>query len=140
MSAIQTIQSRLGVHLLSGPLPSNMEEEGIFGIVHSSSILGVNFVRDFFARVADITGGSAGGYEKAAKDSIERALEELALKARALGANAVVNIDIDTSSAGRSMVMTIAYGTAVIAKDRETPVVAKAPPEPIKYLHPNPLG
>lgn len=140
MSAIQSIQSRLGVHLLSGPLPSSMQEEGIFGVVHASSILGVNFVRDFFARVVDVTGGSARGYENAAKASIEHALEELALKARALGANAVVDIDIDTSAAGRSMVMTIAYGTAVIAKDREESSAPAAAPAPIKYLNPHPLG
>ncbi len=136
MSNIQAIQSRLGVHLLSGPLPATMQEEAVFGIVHSSSILGVNFVRDFFSRIVDVTGGPARGFENAAKASIENALEELAYKAKALGANAVTNIEIDTCTAGRSMVMTIAYGTAVIARDKADQSAA----EPVKYLNPYPLG
>lgn len=137
MSRAQDIQNRYGIHLLSGPLPSSMEEVEVFGMVHANAIVGVNFVRDFFSRVADVTGGRAGGFEKATRASIDYALEELAKQAAALGANAITSIDIDTSQAGRSMVMTVAYGTAIVARGRKE---AELAPAPTHYLHPQPLG
>lgn len=134
MSRTQDLQSHLGVHLLCGELPSSMQAEAVFGLVHGTSIMGANFVKDFFARVADVTGGRVTGYEKAVRSAIDAALEELARKAAALGANAVINIDIDTGALHGTMVMATAYGTAVVARDKP----AAAPP--VKYLHPEPLG
>ena len=137
MSDVQDLQQRSGVHLLSGNLPEAMEMEAVFGIVHGQAIIGANFVKDFFARVADVTGGRVSGYERALQSAIETALNEVARHARALGANAVINIDIDASPMGKSMVMAVAYGTAVIAKEKSSePVQA----QPIKYLNPQPLG
>lgn len=132
MSKTQDLQERYGVHLLSGPLPEGMSPVSVFGIVYGNAIMGANFVKDFFARVADVTGGRVSGYERASRSAVDSALEELARKARELGANAVTNIDIDVSSMGKSMVMATAYGTAVIARER--------PSEPVRYLHSQPLG
>ncbi len=134
MQKPQQIQSRLGVHLLSSELPPSMQAQEVYGLVHSTAIIGANFIKDFFARVADVTGGRVGGYERAANSAIDNALEELARKARELGANAVVGIDIDTSTLGNSMVMATAYGTAVLAYDKPQPQ------EPVHYLNPQPLG
>lgn len=137
MSKTQDLQSRMGVHLLCGELPSTMKAEAVFGLVHGTSIMGANFVKDFFARVADVTGGRVTGYEKAARSAIDAALEELCRKASALGANAVIHIDVDTGALNGTMIMATAYGTAVIARDK--PADASEHP-PVKYLNPNPLG
>ncbi len=75
------------------------------GIVSGDAIVGANMFRDFFASIRDIVGGRAGGYEKALGDLIE--------EARALGANAVVGIDLDYETVGESMLMVSANGTAV---------------------------
>ena len=84
-----------------------------FGIVSGDAIVGANLFRDFFAGIRDIVGGRAGGYEKALRGAKDAALEDLAEDARALGANAVVGIDLDYETVGDSMLMVSANGTAV---------------------------
>ena len=83
------------------------------GIFSGDAIVGANMFRDFFAGIRDIVGGRAGGYEKALRGAKEAALEDLAEEARALGANAVVGIDLDYETVGESMLMVSANGTAV---------------------------
>ena len=83
------------------------------GIVSGDAIVGANVFRDVFARVRDVVGGRAGGYEKALRGAKEHALEDLAEQARALGANAVVAVDLDYEVVGNSMLMVSANGTAV---------------------------
>ncbi len=83
------------------------------GIVSGDAIVGANLFRDFFAGIRDIVGGRAGGYEKALRGAKDAALEDLAEDARALGANAVVGIDLDYETVGKSMLMVSANGTAV---------------------------
>jgi len=60
-------------------------------------------------------GGRSGAYEAELKRAREIALGELAERARALGANAVIGIDIDYEvlGQGNSMLMVTASGTAV---------------------------
>ncbi len=83
------------------------------GIVSGDAIVGANLFRDFFAGIRDIVGGRAGGYEKALRGAKDAALEDLAEDARALGANAVVGIDLDYETVGESMLMVSANGTTV---------------------------
>jgi uncharacterized protein YbjQ (UPF0145 family) len=81
------------------------------GVVTGEAILGANIFRDFFAGIRDIVGGRSGAYDKAR----EIAFEELGSQARALGADAVVGIDIDYETVGQngSMLMVSVSGTAV---------------------------
>ena len=78
-------------------------------------ILGANIFRDFFAGIRDIVGGRSGAYEKELRKAREIAFEELGSQARALGADAVVGIDIDYETVGQngSMLMVSVSGTAV---------------------------
>lgn len=138
MATPQELQSRYGVHLLAGELPQSMKAEAIFGLVHGTSIMGANFVKDFFARVADVTGGRVGGYEKAVRGAVDRALEEMVSKAAKLGANAIVNVRIVTSAVHGTIMMATVSGTAVYAE--ETPDPDSHSKEPFKYLNPEPLG
>jgi uncharacterized protein YbjQ (UPF0145 family) len=86
-----------------------------FGLVAAETILGANVFRDFFASIRDIVGGRAGSYEKVLADARESAIGEMTAKAKALGANAVVGVDIDYETLGSngSMLMVTAAGTAV---------------------------
>jgi uncharacterized protein YbjQ (UPF0145 family) len=86
------------------------------GIVTGEVILGANFFKDFLASIRDIVGGRSGSYEKVLKEAKDNALEELTEKARAMGANAIIGIDLDyeTLGANGSMLMVSASGTAVI--------------------------
>ena len=83
------------------------------GIVVGEAIMGANVVRDFFASVTDIVGGRSGAYESKLRDAREPAMTELEEHARALGANAVVGVDIDYEVVADSMLMVSVSGTAV---------------------------
>lgn len=83
------------------------------GIVVGEAIMGANIVRDFFAQVTDIVGGRSGQYETKLRDARETAMAELTEEALALGANAVVGIDIDYEVVADSMLMVSVSGTAV---------------------------
>lgn len=86
------------------------------GIVTSESIIGANFVRDFFASIRDVIGGRSSSYESVLREAKDAALRELQQEAERLGANAVVGVDLDYETVGGSgsMLMVTASGTAVI--------------------------
>ncbi len=83
------------------------------GIVSGDAILGANMFRDLFARVRDVVGGRAGGYEKALRGAKEAALEDIAEEAAERGATAIIAVDLDYESVGDSMLMVSVNGTAV---------------------------
>ncbi len=84
------------------------------GIVVGEAIMGANVVRDFFASVTDIVGGRSGAYESKLQDARETALAELEQRAYAVGATAVVGVDLDYEVIADSMLMVSASGTAVV--------------------------
>ena len=83
------------------------------GIVVGEAILGANVFRDIFAGITDIIGGRSGSYEQELGRAREIALDELQERAQALGANAVVGVDLDYEVIN-SMMMVSASGTAVV--------------------------
>lgn len=83
------------------------------GIVVGEAIMGANVVRDVFASITDIVGGRSGAYEAKLQDARDTAMSELQDRARDMGANAVVGIDLDYEVVGQSMLMVSASGTAV---------------------------
>ena len=72
--------------------------------------------KDLFAGIRDIVGGRAGSYEKVLRQAKDEAMQEMMERAHALGANAIVGIDLDyeTIGANGSMLMVAASGTAVV--------------------------
>lgn len=88
------------------------------GIVSGEAILGANIFKDMFASIRDIVGGRAAGYEKDLKKAKEIAVQEMIDEALALGADAVVGVDLDYEVLGaqNSMLMVGANGTAVRLK------------------------
>lgn len=84
------------------------------GVVHGESIIGANIVRDVFAKIRDIVGGRAGAYEKSLQEARETAMRELAERADALAADAIVGISVDIEAiGGGGMLLVAATGTAV---------------------------
>jgi uncharacterized protein YbjQ (UPF0145 family) len=82
------------------------------GIVVGEAILGANVFRDLFAQVTDIIGGRSASYEKSLAEARDTALRELEERAVALGATAVVGVDLDYEVIN-NMLMVSASGTAV---------------------------
>ena len=86
-------------------------------IVFGEVVAGANFIRDFFASITDVIGGRSTVYERRLARAREDALEEIQEKAKALGANAVVGVEIHYTTVGvKSMFMVIASGTAVVVR------------------------
>lgn len=85
------------------------------GIVTSQTIIGANFIKDILGSLRDIFGGRSSAYEKVLEEAKTHAMNELLQKAAALGADAVVGIDLDYETIGSSgsMLMVSASGTAV---------------------------
>ena len=85
------------------------------GVVTGETIIGANVFRDFLAGVRDFFGGRSASYEAVLREAKDTALEEMARQAEALGANAVVRIDLDYETVGGSgsMLMVTCSGTAV---------------------------
>lgn len=86
------------------------------GVVAGEAILGANLFKDLFAGIRDLVGGRSATYERELQKAREIALQELQERARELGANAVVGIDLDYEVIGQngSMLMVSASGTAVV--------------------------
>ena len=86
------------------------------GIVTGEAIMGANIFKDLFAGIRDIVGGRSAAYENELQRAKEIALQELQNRASAMGANAIVAVDLDyeTIGANGSMLMVSASGTAVV--------------------------
>jgi uncharacterized protein YbjQ (UPF0145 family) len=89
--------------------------EQYLGVVSSEVIIGANIIKDIFAGLRDILGGRSATYERVLDEAKQSALAELEQRASAMGANAIVGIDLDfeTVGANGSMLMVSASGTAV---------------------------
>ena len=85
------------------------------GVVFGEVIVGVNFLKDFAAGIRDLIGGRSNTYEQELVNARATAMKELEARARAMGADAVVGIDIDYEvlGQGNGMLMVTASGTAV---------------------------
>lgn len=89
-----------------------------WGLIVRSRGLGGNFI----ASLRTIFGGEIHEYSELLNQSRQQALERMKEHARALGANAVVSVDFDSSELGQSMTEVLAYGTAVVVEKETAPV------------------
>jgi uncharacterized protein YbjQ (UPF0145 family) len=99
------------------PTLQGKEIERYLGIVSGEAIMGANVVRDFLASVTDVIGGRSSAYENKLAEGREIAIREMEDKARRMGANAVVGVDLDFETLREGMMMCIATGTAVYVKE-----------------------
>ena len=86
------------------------------GIVSGDTVLGTNIFADFLASIRDVIGGRSGSYEDKLQAAKDTALAEMAARAKALGADAVIGVDLDYHSIGganKTLLMVVANGTAV---------------------------
>ncbi|MBR4994782.1 MAG: putative heavy metal-binding protein [Alistipes sp.] len=85
------------------------------GVVFGEVIVGINFIKDFAASIRDFIGGRSNTYEKELISARDSAMNEMRQRAMAMGADAVVGIDIDYEVLGQNggMLMVTASGTAV---------------------------
>lgn len=85
------------------------------GVVFGEVISGVNFIKDFAAGLSNFFGGRSGSYEEELIQAREKAFEEMEARAKKLGADAIVGVDVDYEVLGadNGMLMVSVSGTAV---------------------------
>ena len=86
------------------------------GIVVGAVVAGVDVIKDFTAGISNFFGGRSSTYEGELIQARQNALREMEERAREIGANAVVGVDIDYEVLGSNngMLMVTASGTAVV--------------------------
>ena len=114
---VPAVREVIGVHLMIVTTTHEIQGKQIndyLGIVVGETILATNIFRDIGAGLRDIVGGRSGAYEKKMVEAREIAIREMEERAQALGADAVVGVDIDyDETVGNGMMMVSASGTAV---------------------------
>lgn len=88
------------------------------GLVQGSTVRAKNFGRDMMAGLKNIVGGELKGYTELLNESRQEALERMKEQARAIGANAVINVRFSTANIAAGASEILAYGTAVVLNKR----------------------
>ncbi|TAN46300.1 MAG: YbjQ family protein [Rhodospirillales bacterium] len=86
------------------------------GLVSGEAVQGTNLFKDLFAGIRDIVGGRSGAYENELRKAKDTAIGEMIEEAKALGADAVVGVDLDYQAIGgdaKTLLMVSVNGTAV---------------------------
>ncbi|BAD86115.1 hypothetical protein, conserved, DUF74 family [Thermococcus kodakarensis KOD1] len=89
------------------------------GIARGGIVKATHIGRDIMAVLRNIKGGEVREYTQMMAEAREEALRRMALHAKELGANAVVNVRFATSNVGSSVAEVYAYGTAVVVEKEE---------------------
>lgn len=87
------------------------------GLVQGSSVRAKHVGRDFMAGLKNIFGGELKGYTELLQESREEAIERMTEQAKAIGANAILNVRFSTSSIAAGAAELFAYGTAVVLEN-----------------------
>ncbi|WP_283176762.1 YbjQ family protein [Gemmobacter sp. 24YEA27] len=108
-------------------------------IVTAEVVIGMHLFKDIASAFRDTFGGRSATMQQGLRDARKTALDELRLEAHALGADAVVGVDLDyseISGGGKSMLFLVASGTAVTlnkAASGQESVVGSPTAQPDSY-------
>lgn len=83
------------------------------GIVMGSTVMSKHVGRDIAAGLKSIFGGELRGYSELLEEGRATAMERMKEEAAKLGADAVVNVRLTTSSITQGASELLAYGTAI---------------------------
>lgn len=84
-----------------------------FGIVRGNTIRARHIGKDILAVFKNIVGGEIEEYTKLMAESREQSLDRMVNEAKALGANAIVDVRFSTSYLMQNASEILVYGTAV---------------------------
>ncbi|MFP4590864.1 MAG: YbjQ family protein [Halobacteriales archaeon] len=83
------------------------------GVARGNTVRARNVGRDITQSIRNITGGELKAYSNLLTKARDEAIERMIADARDLGADAVVNLRLETSEIANGGAEVIAYGTAV---------------------------
>ncbi|AWB27428.1 YbjQ family protein [Halococcoides cellulosivorans] len=91
----------------------NEEIAEVLGIARGNVVKARNAGRDFTQSLRNITGGELKAYSTLLGDSRDEAIDRMEADAAEMGADAVVNLRLETSEIANGGAEVMAYGTAV---------------------------
>jgi len=86
------------------------------GMVNGNTVRAKHAGKDILAGLKNIVGGELKAYTELLQESRDEATQRMIEQARAVGANAVVNVRYSTSSVSAGAAELFAYGTAVVVE------------------------
>ncbi|MBN2251358.1 MAG: YbjQ family protein [Candidatus Altiarchaeota archaeon] len=89
------------------------EVKEIRGIAKGSTIQAKHLGRDIMAGLKNLVGGELGEYTGMLNEARDQAMERMIKDAEGLGADAVINIRLETAEIMQGAAEVMAYGTAV---------------------------
>jgi uncharacterized protein YbjQ (UPF0145 family) len=84
------------------------------GMAQGNTVRAKHFGKDFLAGLKNIVGGELKGYTELLQEARDEAVQRMVDQAKAMGANAVINVRFSTSSVAAGAAELFAYGTAVV--------------------------
>ncbi len=93
-------------------VPGHQVAEAL-GVVRGSTIRAKHIGRDIMASLRNIVGGEVKEYTEMLTETRNESVQRMKQEARALGADAVVNLRFTTSQVMAGAAELLAYGTAV---------------------------
>lgn len=97
-----------------------------YGIVSGSTVRSRHAFKDLFADIKNVFGGEIRGYTELMNLARDEAIQRMSEHAKAMGANAVLNVRIATGAVAQGAAEVYAYGTAVRVETLE----------PVQHGHP----
>ncbi len=86
------------------------------GLVQGSTVRSKHAGKDILAGLKNCVGGELKAYTQLLNESRAEAIERMLEQARAVGANAVLNVRFSTSNIAAGAAEVMAYGTAVVVQ------------------------
>lgn len=84
------------------------------GMAQGNTVRAKHAGKDILASLKNIVGGELKGYTELLQEARDEAVERMVAQAKAMGANAVINVRFSTSSVTAGAAELFAYGTAVV--------------------------
>jgi uncharacterized protein YbjQ (UPF0145 family) len=114
MSTPKIISLKLKIMIISttDKIP-NKEITEILGIAKGSTVRAKHLGQDIFSGLKSIVGGELDAYTSLLNEAREQAIDRIIIDAQRMGANAIVNVRLTTSSVMDTASEILAYGTAV---------------------------
>jgi len=88
----------------------------VMGLARGNTVRARFFGKDIMAFFRNLAGGEVTEYTKMIAEAREQALDRMVESAKAMGANAVVNIRFATSEVMQGAAEILVYGTAVVVE------------------------
>ncbi len=83
------------------------------GIARGSTVRARHLGRDIFAGLKNLVGGEISEYTRLLADAREEAMQRMVLDGDKMGADAIINVRLTTSTVMQGCSEILAYGTAV---------------------------